>query len=167
MDKDIVIAIILIVVLLIFYHWVTPCKIDKFVQEDNHEPDSAFDASVNNVPGDETHGKAFHDEQSEKNMAIPTQKAQIIVFLSKGCPHCIDYDKDNFVRLKGKLEKMTNGNVNVKKIYPDKDPKGLFNKYDVKYVPTAVVLHNNKNSKINGEISPSNSLKTIKNLSEK
>lgn len=161
------IAIILIVVLLIFYYWISPSKSENFSQEDKLEPDSAFDPSVNNLTGDENHGKAFHDEHTEKNVSSPTKKSQVIVFLSKGCPHCVHYDKDNFIRLKGKLDKLGNGNVVVKKVYADKDPNGLFNKYDVQYVPAAVVVHNNKNSKISGEISPANSLKTIKTLSDK
>ena len=57
------------------------------------------------------------------------------------------------------------GNIVVKKVYADKDPNGLFNKYDVQYVPAAIVVHNNKTGKISGEISPANSLKTIKSLS--
>jgi len=167
MDKDIAIAIILIVVLLIFYFWISPSKSENFAQEDKLEPDAAFDPSVNTLVGDENHGEAFHDEESEKNVSAPAKKAQVIVFLSKHCPHCVHYDKDNFPRLKGKLNKLGNGNIVVKKVYADKDPKGLFNKYDVQYVPAAVVVHNNKSNKINGEISPANSLKTIKSLSDK
>lgn len=166
-DKDVLFAIILIVVLLIFYYGISPSKSENFAQEENFEPEDAFDSTINNLAGDEKHGKTFQDEDSEKMVMAPEKKAQVIVFLSKHCPHCIHYDKDNFIRLKGKLNKLGNGNVVVKKIYADKDPKSLFNKYDVQYVPTAVVVHNNKSSKVDGEISPVNSLKTIKKLSEK
>lgn len=165
MDKDIAVAIFLIVILLIFYFWISPSKSENFVQEDKFEPDVAFDSSINNLQGDENSGEAFHDEQSDKNISVPTQKSQVIVFLSKQCPHCVHYDRDNFARLKGKLNKLGNGNIVVKKVYADKDPNGLFNKYDVQYVPAAVVIHNNKTGKISGEISPGNSLKTIKSLS--
>ena len=167
MDKDIAIAIILIVVLLIFYFWISPAKSENFAQEDKLEPETAFDPLVNSVVGDENHGEAFHDEQSEKTIPVPVKKAQVIVFLSKHCPHCVHYDKDNFARLKGKLDKLGNGNIIVKKVYADKDPHGLFNKYDVQYVPAAVAVHNNRSSKISGEISPANSLKAIKSLSDK
>jgi thioredoxin-related protein len=167
MDKDIVFAIFLIVILLIFYFLISPSKSENFAQEDGFEPETAFDSSLNNLSGDENHGRAFNDEGEEKSAPIPEKKAQVIVFLSKQCPHCVDYNKDSFTRLKGKLAKLGNGNIIVKKVYADKDPNGLFNKYEVKYVPTGVVIHNNKNSKINGEISPVNSLKTIKSLSTK
>jgi hypothetical protein len=166
MDKDILIAIILIAVLLIFYCYNSPSKSENFTQETNFEPEAAFDPSVNNVSGDEKHGEAFDDESNEKNVTAPAKKAQVIVFLSKNCPHCVHYDKDKFSRLKGKLNKLANGNVTVKKIYADKDPKGLFNKYEVQYVPAGVVLANNKTSKISGDISPVNSLNTINKITK-
>lgn len=166
MDKDILIAIILIAVLLIFYFYISPSKSENFSQEENFEPESAFDSGVNGAAGDASHGASFDDEASEKNASSPAKKAQVIVFLSKTCPHCVHYDKDKFIRLKGKLNKMTNGNVSVKKIYADKDPNGLFNKYEVQYVPAAVVLTNNKTAKLNGEISPANSLNTINKLAK-
>ncbi len=166
MDKDILIAIILIVVLLIFYFYISPSKSENFAQDENFEQDSAFDSGVNGTAGDATYGDAFDDEASEKNSSVPAKKAQLIVFLSKTCPHCVQYDKEKFTRLKGKLNKMANGNVSVKKIYADKDPKGLFNKYEVQYVPAAVVLTNNKTGKLNGEISPANSLNTINKMAK-
>jgi thioredoxin-related protein len=166
MDKDILIAIVLIVVLLIFYFYISPSKSENFAQEDSLEPETAFDSSVNSASGNETHGEAFDDEANEKNAVVPAKKAQVIVFLSKHCPHCVHYDRDKFTRLKGKLNKLSNGNVSVKKIYADKDPNGLFNKYEVQFVPAAVVLHNNKTSKISGEISPANSLNTISKLAK-
>jgi thioredoxin-related protein len=166
MDKDVLIAIILIAVLLIFYFYISPSKSENFAQEEQFEPESAFDSGVNSAVGDASHGDAFDDEESEKNSSAPAKKAQVIVFLSKTCPHCVQYDKDKFTRLKGKLNKMGNGNVSVKKIYADKDPKGLFNKYEVQYVPAAVVLTNNKTSKLSGEISATNSLNTINKLAK-
>lgn len=166
MDKDILSVIILLVALLVFYFYISPSKSENFTQEDNFEPESAFDSSINTMPGDDNFGNAFNDEKTENNTSAPSKKAQLIVFLSKTCPHCVHYDKDQFKRLKGKLNKLGKGNVSIVKIYADKDPKALFNKYEVQYVPTAVVIHNGKNSKLSGEISPSNTLKTINNLSK-
>ena len=166
MDKDILIAIILIAVLLIFYFYISPSKSENFTHDENFEPETAFDSGLNGVAGDVSHGDAFDDEASEKNASSSAKKAQVIVFLSKTCPHCVQYDKHKFARLKGKLHKMSNGNVSVKKIYADKDPKGLFNKYEVQYVPAAVVLTNNKTGKISGDISPTNSLNTINKLAK-
>ena len=164
MDKDILIAIILIAVLLIFYLYISPSKSENFTQEEKFEPDSGFDSTINAVNGDENYGNAFDDEKNEKNISAPTKKAQLIVFLGRQCPHCIQYDKEKFIRLKGRVNKISNGNVTVKKIYSDKDPKGLFNKYDIQYVPAAVVLTNNKTNKISGDISPANSLNTINKM---
>ena len=166
MEKDIIVVIILLFVLVVIYFYVNPSKSENFAQDDGFEPETAFDSSINSITGDENHGVAFDDEATENKAPMPNKNAQVIVFLSKNCPHCVHYDKDKFKRLKGKLNKLGKGNVNVIKIYADKDPKALFNKYEVQYVPAAVVLHNGKNSKLSGEISPSNALKTINNLSK-
>lgn len=161
MPIDILIVLILLVVLLIFYFYQPTTKSENFSQEENFEQESAFDSSINSEAGDEQHGKPFGDEQQEKNVNAPNKKAQLIVFFGRHCPHCIHYDRDRYKRLKGKLNKLGKGNVNVLKVYSDKDPKGLFNKYDIEYVPAAVIISNGKTTKLNGEISPANTLETI------
>jgi thioredoxin-related protein len=166
MDKDILIVIVFLFLLSMFYVYLSSSKSETFAQEDNFESDAAFDSSINSHTGDENHGIAFDDEKGENNAPVPAKKAQVIVFLSKHCPHCVHYDNDKFKRFKGRLTKLGKGNVSVVKIYADKDPKALFNKHEVQYVPAAVVVHNGKTSKISGEISPSNALKTINNLSK-
>jgi thioredoxin-related protein len=166
MDIDVLVVIVLLAVLLFFYLYISPPKSENFAQEDNFEPSSAFDSSINADAGDENDGKPFDDEKSETNAAAPTNKAQVIVFFGRHCPHCVHYDKDKYKRLKGKLNKLGKGNVTVLKVYSDKDPKGLFNKHDIQYVPAGVVISNGKVSKINGEISPSNALNTINKISK-
>lgn len=163
MEIDILVVIILIVVLLVFYLYINPnaSKSENFAQEDNFEQLSSFDTTANADAGNENDGKPFNDESSEKNAVAPSNKAQVIVFFGRHCPHCVHYDRDKFKRLKGKLNKLGNGNVTVLKIYSDKDPKGLFNKYDIQFVPAGLVISNGKVSKISGEISPSNVLNTI------
>jgi hypothetical protein len=167
MDKDILFVIFLIIVIFLFILYINPNpkqNIDNFTQELNWEDQSAFDKSINSTNGDEIHGEPFHDEK-QSNLQVPQKKAQVIVFLSTHCPHCVNYDKKHFLRLKGKLEKISNGNIQVKKIYSDNDPKKLFDKYDIPYVPAGVVLTNGKTKKINGEISPNNAVLTIHSLS--
>jgi hypothetical protein len=137
-------------------------KIDSFEQIDNFESDTSFDPDINSVVGNDKHGVEFSDEANEKVKLDTDKKAQVIIFLSKSCFHCVNYDKDKFIRLKGKLNKL--GNIHVKKIYADKDPQKIFNKYDIQFVPAGVVIHNNKVGKINGEISPMNTINTIKKL---
>jgi thioredoxin-related protein len=162
MDFDVLIVIILLIALLVFYVYINPnSKSECFAQEDNFEHMSAFDTSINDDIGNENDGKPFDDESLEKNAVVPPNKAQVIVFFGRHCPHCVHYDRDKFKRLKGKLNKLGNGNVSVLKVYSDKDPKGLFNKHDIQFVPAGVVISNGKVSKISGEISPANALATI------
>lgn len=163
MDIDILLVIVLLVVLLVFYYYINPNPpyAENFAQEENFEPMTAFDANANADAGNENDGKPFDDESSIKNVITPTNKAQVIVFFGKHCPHCVHYDRDKFKRLKGKLNKLSKGNITVLKVYSDKDPNGLFNKHDIQFVPAGLVISNGKVSKISGEISPTNVLNTI------
>jgi len=159
MSVDILVVIILLTILLIFYIYNEPPKTDKaetFTQDKLFEPENAFDLSANSQSGDENHGKAFSDENDEKKLNSPATKSQVIIFFGKHCPHCIHYDRDQFPRLKGKLNKLGNKNITLYKVFSDKDVNGLFNKYDIQFVPSAIVISNGKSTKVSGEISPSN-----------
>lgn len=176
MDKDILLAVILILIVCFCCYYLKPSTKDTFASVENQEnivkssnqenvvePTKSFDPEINSVKGNDTHGSPFSDEHLESGLSTD-KKAQVIVFLSKTCPHCVTYDKEKFHRLKGKLHKLTKGNVEVKKVFPDNDPSKLFEKYDIMFVPSAVVIRNNTNSKISGEISPANIIKTINKL---
>lgn len=173
MDKDILFVLIFLFFFIILFLCLEPKNKENFVnnsKNDDLEDENAFDASINAIAGDENHGISFDDEnekdEPEINNLDKDKKAQVIVFLSKSCPHCVVYDNHKFKRLKGKLEKIAKGKITVKKVYADNDPKSLFDKYDVQFIPTGVVVYDGKKSKISGEISPSNALKTIQKMSK-
>ena len=141
-----------------------PASVPASVQ--TPKPSLPADSKVNSVSNDESQGTPFHDDHLESQVKPLNSKGEVIVFLSKSCPHCVTYDKEKFPRLKGKLNKIAEGNVSVKKIYPDNDPEKLFEKYDIMFVPSAVVIHKDSNKKVSGEISPVNCLKTLHELNK-
>ena len=65
---------------------------------------------------------------------------EVLIFLSKTCPHCVQYIKNEDKHITAYIENEKKGKI--KKIFPDEDPDNLFSKYDVQYVPTIVI--NNK-----------------------
>lgn len=81
-------------------------------------------------------------------------KTELLVFVSKTCPHCVNYNEnlhDGIVAL------AKSKGVEVKRIFADNDPNKLFDKYNVVYVPTGIILKDGKikinlGSNINPEV---------------
>lgn len=70
-----------------------------------------------------------------------SEPKELLVFVSKTCPHCVSYNAnlhDGVVALA-----KSNG-VEVKRIFSDNDSEGLFDKYNVMYVPTGILLKGGK-----------------------
>jgi len=98
-----------------------------------------------------------HMKMVNKNTEL--EKKNLLIFLSKTCPHCVIYDNDMHEKLKMEL-----GNeCNIKKIYADDDNEGLFNKYNIRYVPAGVILSRERYIPIEGVINIENVKKQIKN----
>lgn len=81
------------------------------------------------------------------------EKTKVCVFLSKNCPHCINWEKNDESDVVTKLNK--EGFI-VEKIYPDNDHEKKFTTYNINAVPTAFLIHDGKSHKINGQISADN-----------
>ena len=152
---------------------IQPFKNIEHFQQDNvnnfEDKDDAFDnQDTFNLSTDNDNTEPFNDENLEpKSLVTLDKKYMVIVFLSKGCPHCITYDKRKYNRLVTRLNKLTGNKIIVRKIYSDKDPKGLFDKYKIQYVPAAIVISEGKSGKksqVQGEISPKNIIATIKSM---
>lgn len=137
MDKDIIIAIILIIILITVYYY--------------NNKNIIINQSVNK--------ENFKSETNSNNY-------DVIVFMSKNCGACIEYNRTHYDNFKKNLEDKSNGNINVKKIYDDDDKDKLFEKYDIEFIPTGVVINkkSSKSKKINGFISVENTMKTIENM---
>jgi protein-disulfide isomerase len=82
---------------------------------------------------------------------IPEQnhEFEILVFLSKTCPHCVTYLQNKLSELERKIE---NTNYTLTVIMSDEDGDGLFDKYKVQYVPACVVTNGNRYKQLEGEI---------------
>jgi thiol-disulfide isomerase/thioredoxin len=89
---------------------------------------------------------------ADKDIIDDSNKKKLLVFLSKTCPHCVNYDKITHNKLKKELE----DKMLIEKIYSDNDTHGLFNKYNIKYVPKGVVISNGKGYEVNGQLKSEN-----------
>ncbi len=95
------------------------------------------------------HHKAYLE--SFMNSHTTNEPTTLLIFVSKSCGHCINYNQkyhDSVVELAQKK------GVNVKRIFSDEDPENLFDKFKVMYVPTCFVMkgdkiHKNLGSNVN------------------
>ena len=85
----------------------------------------------------------------------------LLVFLTKQCPHCVNYDRQQHANLANNLAK---SNIQVKKVYADEDEDNLFDQHNVMFVPAAVVMKGDVKEKVNGAITHENVVNTAKKL---
>lgn len=86
-----------------------------------------------------------------------TNNISVYVFLSKTCPHCVDYENNIHAKLTTDLQKI---NVNVKRIYGDTEPE-MFKKFNVHLVPTCVIDVNGTTATLEAPITFDNIKKQI------
>jgi thiol-disulfide isomerase/thioredoxin len=97
--------------------------------------------------------------QSSNN---PTNKpAEVLVFLSKSCPHCITFRSDTLPTLSAEMKQTPHG-LNI--VVSDEDKDNLFSKYSIKYVPACVIVKDGKEMTLNGQIIYDNIMKNIKSM---
>jgi protein-disulfide isomerase len=76
---------------------------------------------------------------------------QILVFVSKTCPHCVDYVKDRHSAVVNKFSDDSKYALNL--IYADEDKDKLFEKYNVQYVPACVIIKGCQKEQLSGAVS--------------
>jgi thiol-disulfide isomerase/thioredoxin len=103
----------------------------------------------------------INDKTISKTKEESNNKNKIIIFLSKNCPGCINYLKN----VEDKLRKEFSNEYIIKNKFIDED-QNLFIKHNIEYVPQAMVVHDNKNEKIDGSISIENIKNTIEKLNK-
>ena len=70
-----------------------------------------------------------------------TSNKTLLIFVSKSCGHCVNYNQkyhDSVIELANKK------GVNLKRIYSDDDPENLFEKMNIMYVPTCIIMEGGK-----------------------
>lgn len=95
----------------------------------------------------------------EKFENITDQKI-VYVFVSKTCPHCVTYNEKTHPILE---KAFANLDIKYQRVYADEDPNKLFEKYNVEYVPTCVIVKGDKFMKIS-EINPKSIIEKFKTL---
>jgi hypothetical protein len=75
------------------------------------------------------------------NKSDKSKSTELIIFVSESCTHCVHYNKyyhDGIVTL-GKSK-----GINVHRVFSHNDPNNLFDKYNVMYVPTGLLIKDGK-----------------------
>jgi thiol-disulfide isomerase/thioredoxin len=86
---------------------------------------------------------------------------KILVFVSDTCPHCVSYKAKKNEQVKHDVEE--NG-YKYDLINSSPETRDLFNKYDVQFIPTCVVVKNDKHVRLQGDINIDNIKDTLKDL---
>jgi predicted nucleic acid-binding Zn-ribbon protein len=121
-------------------------EMNNEINNANNEMNNVND-EINNV-NDEMNN--VNDEMNNVNdeMNNVNDEKKLLVFLSKTCPHCKTYDNVTHNQLLKDLD----NKIKIEKVYSDNDTKGLFAKYNIKYVPKGVVISNRKSCEVNGPL---------------
>ena len=103
------------------------------------------------------HGMYFK-EGFEK---ITNSNVKILVFVSKSCGHCVNYNNN----VHNKVEELAKQKGwDLKRIFSDNDPENLFSKYNVMYIPACFIIKNDVTKQLSGSITLENIENTIKNM---
>lgn len=88
--------------------------------------------------------KAFFNESFENtNQNVSNDKIKLYVFVSSHCPHCHTYlDKEH----KNVSEVANSKNIDIKLVRSDGSAESneLFEKYDVQFIPAAIIVKGDK-----------------------
>lgn len=87
---------------------------------------------------------------------------KIYVFVSKTCPHCVNYVENKHKKIEENYSKTEN--IKYELIYANDDKDKLFDKYQIEYVPACVIINKNNAIKLNNEITKDEIEKIIKTL---
>jgi len=140
---------------------------DNYLFDDNSVNNNLFIESVIDETQKEIILKDFEDENINKKydniISEEKEKNKIIVFLSKTCPACINYLKN----VSDKLEDEFKNEFIIENKFLDDDEENMFGKYDIDYVPQALILYNNEMGKVEGNININNIKNTITNIKNK
>ena len=98
---------------------------------------------------------------SKKEHFESDDEVDILIFISKTCPHCVTYRNKVHTDLLNKFEDTNN---KLKLIVSDEDENGDFDKYQIQYVPACVIIKNNKSDKLSGQITYDNIMNKINSM---
>ena len=107
--------------------------------------------------------ETFSHTSSEESFETSSDKSvDILLFLSTTCPHCVTFKQNDLPDLQ---KKFANTNYNLKVIMGNEDPEGLFDKYQIQFIPSCVVVKDEKFRQLKGKITYDNIMKEINLLS--
>ena len=144
MESETTLLLILIILLIVLYYF-------------SGSTDSFANINTNMNMRDKSNKSNESNESNEY-----TESVVLLVFLTKQCPHCVNYDRNVHDTLTKDLN--SKANIKVKKVYADEDQDNLFDKHNIMFVPAGLVVKGNSVEKVNGEINFKNVVDTKNKL---
>lgn len=90
-----------------------------------------------------------------------TNSNKLFIFVSTTCPACIHFNNKLYDGLMKDLSKIA-PNMEVKRIFSHDDTDNLFDKYNVEFIPMAIIQKPSDYTKVEGQINVENIMKTMK-----
>jgi thiol-disulfide isomerase/thioredoxin len=109
------------------------------------------------ISDDEISYKKINTESFTNILGNKDNNIELVVFLTRTCPHCVRYDKEIHMN----LEKQLQNRCRIRRVYADNDKDNLFNKYDIQYVPKGLLLSNERYIPIEGALNNENICKYL------
>ncbi len=124
--------ILLLLILWIAVNYFMKCKSETFEQEVKMQTqENKFKKLIS---------EKINLNDQEYPQKMDDKKIRIIVFLSKTCPACVNFDKN--IHNKVKEQFMNNDNITIDKIYSGESALNdkMFNDFNVQLIPTCFVI---------------------------
>ena len=83
----------------------------------------------------------------------------ILMFLSSSCGHCVTYKQN----MHHKVKKFAESNGYKYEVVPENDSE-RFSKYNIRYIPTCIILKDGKHKQLDGAVTVDNIKNTIDNM---
>lgn len=93
---------------------------------------------------------------------IDTLNLKILIFVSKNCIHCVNYNNNVHDQLVDQLKSYKN--ITIERIFADEDPDDMFDKFNIRGVPACFILYNDQIIKLKGAITSVNIENQIENI---
>jgi len=101
-------------------------------------------------------------ETTDEKLNMPLS---VLIFVSKSCGHCVNYNKNHHDQL---VRIAKEKGIHVKRIFSDEDPDNLFEKYKIMFVPSVYIMNGDKIYKnLGSNVNPQAILTELNNYTNK
>lgn len=96
---------------------------------------------------------------ANKESFVSNGSVTILMFLSSGCGHCVSYKQN----MHPKVKQFAESSGYKYEVVSENDSE-RFSKYNIRYIPTCIILKDGKHKQLDGAVTVENIKNTINNM---